>query len=30
MIDGWLGYHDTRALLRGDFEQFDLFQQRKS
>jgi hypothetical protein len=25
MISGWLEYRDTRALLRGDFEPFDLF-----
>jgi uncharacterized protein (DUF1501 family) len=30
MIDGWLGLHDTRSLLRGDFETFDLFQPRKA
>jgi hypothetical protein len=29
MIAGWLGYRDTRPLLNGDFEPFDLFQQRK-
>ena len=26
MISGWLGLHDTRGLLKGDFEPFDLFQ----
>ena len=26
MISGWLGYHDTRRLLNGEFETFDLFQ----
>ncbi len=30
MIDGWLGLHDTRPLLNGDFETFDLFQPRKA
>jgi uncharacterized protein (DUF1501 family) len=25
MIDGWLGYRDTRGLLNGDFERFQLF-----
>ncbi len=25
MISGWLGYSDTRGLLNGDFETFDLF-----
>jgi uncharacterized protein (DUF1501 family) len=25
MIDGWLGLHDTRQLLNGDFQPFDLF-----
>ena len=25
MISGWLGYRDTRQLLNGDFEPFDLF-----
>ena len=25
VIRGWLGYSDTRALLHGDFEPFDLF-----
>jgi uncharacterized protein (DUF1501 family) len=29
MIDGWLGYRDTRQLLKGDFEPFDLFRQHK-
>ena len=28
MIDGWLGYHDTPALLNGDFKTFDLFQRK--
>jgi uncharacterized protein (DUF1501 family) len=28
MIAGWLGLHDTRALLKGDFEPFDIFQQK--
>jgi uncharacterized protein (DUF1501 family) len=27
MIDGWLGLHDTRPLLNGDFETFKMFQQ---
>jgi len=26
MIAGWLGYGDTRHLLNGEFEPFDLFQ----
>ncbi len=26
MISGWLGLHDTRTLLKGEFEPFDLFQ----
>ncbi|MBZ5635201.1 MAG: DUF1501 domain-containing protein [Acidobacteriia bacterium] len=26
MIDGWLGLHDTRQLLNGDFETFKMFQ----
>ena len=26
MISRWLGYHDTRRLLSGEFETFDLFQ----
>jgi uncharacterized protein (DUF1501 family) len=26
MIDGWLGLHDTRSLLNGDFETFKMFQ----
>lgn len=30
MIAGWLGLHDTRPLLNGQFEPFDLFQQRKA
>ena len=25
MISGWLGYKDTRSLLNGDFQPFDLF-----
>ena len=25
MISGWLGYRDTRQMLKGDFEAFDLF-----
>src|SRR5579872_7472967 len=28
MISGWLGYRDTHTLLNGEFEAFDLFQQR--
>jgi hypothetical protein len=28
MISGWLGFRDTRQLLNGDFEPFDLFQLR--
>lgn len=27
MISGWLGFHDTRQLLNGDFELFDFFRQ---
>ena len=27
MIAGWLGLHDTRQLLKGDFETFKMFQQ---
>jgi uncharacterized protein (DUF1501 family) len=30
MIAGWLGLGDTRPLLNGEFEPFDLFQQRKA
>ena len=30
MIAGWLGLHDTRQLLNGDFETFDMFQPRKA
>jgi len=30
MIAGWLGLRDTRPLLNGQFEPFDLFQQRKA
>ncbi len=30
MISGWLGYRGTRELLRGDFESFDMFQQRQA
>jgi hypothetical protein len=26
MISGWLGLHDTKDLLHGDFQTFDLFQ----
>jgi hypothetical protein len=25
MIDGWLGLHDTRQLLNGDFPAFEMF-----
>jgi len=25
MIDGWLGLHDTRQLLNGDFPPFEMF-----
>jgi len=25
MIDGWLGLHDTRQLLNGEFQPFELF-----
>jgi uncharacterized protein (DUF1501 family) len=25
MISGWLGLHDTRQLLNGEFETFDMF-----
>ena len=28
MISGWLGYRDTKQLLKGDFEAFDMFGQR--
>ena len=28
MISGWLGYRDSRQLLNGDFETFDLFQKK--
>ena len=28
MISGWLGLNDTRTLLHGDFEPFDMFQKR--
>src|SRR5665213_4167284 len=27
MIDGWLGLHDTRQLLKGDFQPFEMFRQ---
>jgi uncharacterized protein (DUF1501 family) len=30
MIAGWLGLRDTRPLLNGEFEPFDMFQQRKA
>src|SRR6202045_437028 len=30
MIAGWLGLRDTRPLLNGEFEPFDLFQKRKA
>jgi uncharacterized protein (DUF1501 family) len=30
MIAGWLGLRDTRPLLNGQFEPFDLFQPRKA
>jgi len=30
MIAGWLGYGDTRHLLNGEFEPFDLFQRHKA
>ena len=30
MIAGWLGYGDTRRLLNGEFEAFDLFRQAKA
>ncbi|HEV2201940.1 MAG TPA: DUF1501 domain-containing protein [Bryobacteraceae bacterium] len=30
MISGWLGLHDTHTLLNGDFEPFDMFQQRQA
>jgi uncharacterized protein (DUF1501 family) len=26
MISGWLGFNDTRQLLNGDFQPFELFQ----
>jgi len=29
MISGWLGHRDTRELLNGDFEPFDMFPQQK-
>jgi len=28
MISGWLGYRETRTLLKGDFEPFDMFQRK--
>jgi hypothetical protein len=28
MISGWLGLKDTRTLLHGDFEPFDMFRTR--
>ncbi len=28
MIGGWMGLHDTRSILNGEFEQFDLFQRK--
>jgi uncharacterized protein (DUF1501 family) len=30
MISGWLGHRDTRELLNGDFEPFDMFPQPKA
>jgi len=30
MIAGWLGHPDTRELLNGDFQPFDMFSQRKA
>jgi uncharacterized protein (DUF1501 family) len=30
MIAGWLGYPDTRQLLKGNFEPFDMFPARKA
>jgi uncharacterized protein (DUF1501 family) len=30
MISGWLGLHDTRTLLNGEFAPFDMFQQRQA
>src|SRR5580698_9192242 len=30
MIAGWLGHPDTRDLLKGEFEPFDMFQPRKA
>lgn len=30
MISSWLGLHDTHTLLNGDFEPFDMFQQRQA
>jgi uncharacterized protein (DUF1501 family) len=30
MIAGWLGHRDTRELLSGDFEPFDMFPQPKA
>jgi uncharacterized protein (DUF1501 family) len=30
MISGWLGLHDTRGLLNGDFETFDMFPSRRA
>jgi hypothetical protein len=28
MIAGWLGHPDTRELLNGDFQPFDMFQRK--
>ena len=30
MVSGWLGLHDTRQLLNGEFAAFDMFQQGKA
>jgi uncharacterized protein (DUF1501 family) len=30
MIAGWLGYRDTRQLMKGEFEPFDMFQQHRA
>jgi hypothetical protein len=30
MIAGWLGLRDSRQLLNGEFESFEMFQQSKA
>jgi len=30
MISGWLGYSDTKQILNGDFDTFDLFQKKQA